>query len=1228
MFLLAALAREAAPGAESPSTSPVALAGADTQQVNELERQIAEQMDACQFEKAAAAAEALEALRRDKQGRDHWETVSAHWRAKALGKVAKAPPDEQSAYRDSYQLTAEAKKLRAGAKYAEAQSRLEKCLAIRRRLLGEEHPHTAGAYSNLAATLSDQGKFDQAATFYEKALQTLSKTLGREHPETATGHSNLALNLRALGKYAEAKQHLEKALEIHRRALGENDPTTANSYNNLAFVLDAKGNYTEAQPLYEKALSIFLQSFGESHPLTASTYSNLAVVMHRQGRFRQAQILSEKALQVHRQLLGDEHPDTSSIYNNLALHLNAQGKHAQAQPLLEKALLVSRQALGEEHPLTAVSYNNLAANLQDQRKYAEAQRLYEKALGICLQCFDEEHPETAISYNNLAAVLSDQENHAEAQPFYEKALNVWRRQHGADHPETATSCGNLALSLNAQGKYSQAKPLLEEALDIRRRLLGQDHPLTAKSYNNLAGNLYSQGDYPTAQPLFENALSIYRKALGEYHPDTIESYLNLSNNLVAQGKHTEALATWLPAARAFETVRLQVAFAGMERSTWSTKNSPLKRVASAAARLQKYTTAWQWLERHLGRGLLDELASRSERLLSADERQELDATRNRLAQLDQTLWEGLPSEKRDRLIQDRTEASIRLGELQTQLAAKYGSAAGKVASLEEIQAVLEEDRAVIAWLDLAPLGPRAADPDGEHWGIVLRRHGPPVWVDLPGSGPDGRWTKEDAGLARAFRRAIARPSGSATEDWPTLAARLRKQRLEPLVPHLAATPDGLPAVRSMVVLPSGAMTGIPVSAILNDTDDWAVSYSPSGSVLAHLRRRRAASGGLLALGDPVFAPPPEVESLPKHGLLVTAVLPDSNAARAGLRPGDVLLTYNDVVLNETSDLKRVTKAADQHKAGSVSVEVWRRGQVARRQLAPGRLGVNLAQQPAPVALRQQQDLDKVLLAARSGSEIFDPLPASRVEVQNLAEQFANVDRPAQTWVGAEAGEPRLDQLNESGELAGFAYLHLATHGVIDEQFPQRSAVILSQVGLPDPLEQAARGLPVYDGRVSMGEIRRRWRLNAELVTLSACDSALGKREGGEGLVGFTQALLMSGARSVCLSLWKVDDAATALFMQRLYANLLGAREGLPGPMPKARALAEAQKWLRELSPDEVLSLSEPLWSDAVRHQHAKDRGKIQLDKPLDPAPARVPKTTKPYEHPYYWAAFVMVGDPG
>jgi CHAT domain-containing protein len=148
-------------------------------------------------------------------------------------------------------------------------------------------------------------------------------------------------------------------------------------------------------------------------------------------------------------------------------------------------------------------------------------------------------------------------------------------------------------------------------------------------------------------------------------------------------------------------------------------------------------------------------------------------------------------------------------------------------------------------------------------------------------------------------------------------------------------------------------------------------------------------------------------------------------------------------------------------------------------------------------------------------------------------------------------------------------------------------------------------------------------LKAELVTLSACETALGRDAGGEGFVGFTQALLMSGARSVCLSLWKVDDAATALLMQRFYANLLGRRAGLAAPMPRAEALVEAEAWLRDLRRSEALAVTAELSGGVERGKGAK------ASQPGEPG-AAIPAgrdDDRPYASPHFWAAFVLAGDP-
>jgi len=1112
-------------------------------------------------------------------------------------------------------------------KFAQAQPLFEKALQIRRRLLTDNHPDTATGYSNVAYILGEQGKYADAQPLCERALQIRRRMLTDDHRDTAMSYTILAYNLNSQGKYADAQPLFEKGLDIRRRLLTDNHPDTAAGYNGVAFNLESQGKYAQAQPLYEKALEIKRRVLTDNHPDTANGYNNVANNLSFQGKHAQAQPLLEKALEIRRRLLTDNHPLTAIGYTSLAYNLHGQGKHAQAQPLFEKALEIDRRLLTDNHPVTATDFNNVAYNLEAQGKYAQAQPLYEQALEIKRRLLSDNHPGTAIQYNNVANVLGRQGKYAQAQPLLEKALEIRRRLLTDNHPDTAEGYNNVANNLSFQGKHAQAQPLLEKALEIQRRLLTDNHPRTATGYTSLAYNLKSQGKYAEAQPLYEKALEIRRAMLTEVHRDTASSYYNLAADLHAQGKYVEARDQLLRAVKSLDAARLRIAFTGLERAVAEQSVRPA--LAALLARLGQPAEAWQPLEEDLGRGLLDELAARQDRRLAPAERARLRELTGELERLDK-LAESTPKEldhaeraKRfAELKRQRELASIALGEFQTKLVQEYGALAGEVARLNEIQGALPADTALVAWVDIPPVGPSAADPDGEHWGVVVRSRGIPAWVPIAGTGPGGFRTKGDTALAERVRKELRSRPGDGSTDLRSLIEKLRTQRVEPLAKALGATVDGLPPARRLVVLPSRVMTGIPVEALLAVGDTRTVSYAPSATVFKYLREqpRPDSHSGLLALGDPVYErarTSSEPKPPPDHGLLVNAVVRGSNAASHGLKDGDVLLAYNGQVLKKKDDL---TVVAEGDKP--IAVEIWRDGRSSRQELAPGKLGAFIDARPAREALVDQRNLEQVLVAARSGGEKFSPLPGTRLEVEALAQLFKSDGRPTKALLAADASEPELDRLAASRELGQFGFIHLATHGVIDEAIPQRSAVILTQTGLPDPLEQAMNHKPVFDGRLIVREIQRNWDLKAELVTLSACETALGRDAGGEGFVGFTQALLMSGARSVCLSLWRVDDKATSLLMTRFYQNLLGKRPALSKPMAKAEALQEAKQWLRSLTADQIDG-------ELAALQRGDVRPLAKVDGAASPGEATSPKSSgnRPYDHPYFWAAFVLVGDP-
>jgi hypothetical protein len=529
-----------------------------------------------------------------------------------------------------------------------------------------------------------------------------------------------------------------------------------------------------------------------------------------------------------------------------------------------------------------------------------------------------------------------------------------------------------------------------------------------------------------------------------------------------------------------------------------------------------------------------------------------------------------------------------------------------VLPLAEVQVALAADAALVFWVDL-PL-------TGDHWGCVVRRTGPPAWVRLKGTGPEGAWTEADDKLPHRLRDNL----DHGEPDADRRARRLAQQRLVPLAPHVAATAD-LPVVRRLIVVPAGRMAGIPVEVL---TDRYTVSYAPSATVFARLRQKHRSleSPTLLALGDANFAspqsgPPPQP---PEHGLYLALVLPGGNAARAGLRGGDILLSYGGAKLTTKDDLKLAEVGE------AVPIRAWRDGRVlAELRIDPGKLGVVISPDPPAVALRKRREIE--LLADARSRDGARPLPGTRLEVAALA---ALLPKDKTTLLmGSKASEQELDQLAAAGKLKEYRLVHLATHGTVDPVSAAHSALLLARDRLPGPDEQAklaAAGQKVPTGRLSVADIAERWDLDADLVVLSACQTGLGPDGGGEGLLGFSQVLLAKGARSLVLSLWKVDDTATALLMRRFYQDLLGKRDGLKTPLPKAEALHEAKRWLRNLPRAEVEELAGQLAKGSVRADE---------DEPGKPATPRettlpaVPAGDTPFAHPRFWAAFILMGDP-
>jgi CHAT domain-containing protein/Tfp pilus assembly protein PilF len=139
----------------------------------------------------------------------------------------------------------------------------------------------------------------------------------------------------------------------------------------------------------------------------------------------------------------------------------------------------------------------------------------------------------------------------------------------------------------------------------------------------------------------------------------------------------------------------------------------------------------------------------------------------------------------------------------------------------------------------------------------------------------------------------------------------------------------------------------------------------------------------------------------------------------------------------------------------------------------------------------------------------------------------------------------------NADLSQYRLVHVATHGLLNSVHPELSGLVLSLMD--------EKGQP-QDGFLRLHEVYN-LKLNADLVVLSACQTALGKEVKGEGLVGLTRGFMYAGAARVLVSLWNVSDEATAELMRRFYHGML--REGLR-PAAALRAaqvsMSKEQRW--------------------------------------------------------------------
>ncbi|MEM9378522.1 MAG: CHAT domain-containing tetratricopeptide repeat protein [Planctomycetota bacterium] len=804
--------------------------------------------------------------------------------------------------------------------------------------------------------------------------------------------------------------------------------------------------------------------------------------------------------------------------------------------------------------------------------------------------------------NYLGLLYLDTQRHAEAEPLLRSYADESREALGANSRPHLGALNNLAVFLHGRERSSEAVAIQTECLARGLDILGEDSNEVAQIWFNLGGYCTAAGRLLEAQGAYERTLEILEPR--PLHAEVAAlARARLARVLWKRGELEDAIAL-------IDAVASEI--------TAATGDLPNEQrmlvgdVSSCLAAQGRYDEATAFLDEHEARVEGDPfwaLTLRLSRAIIGARSGRTDEAHEALTEIVPELRRTLPGENRNITIGlaalARTHArrgdlerarALLLDSIESYEGLRTSVALGFERSLlletspyEQLAAVeLERGHAEEAWRVLETDRSRSLHE------LLSSARAPDVRVPL-----ERELASMEAGL-EVLRSAA--PAG-ADDDGQERARELTK-RILALRGRLALeaigeveSPHSLTEVRASLAADEAVVGWFRTEDLgVQRTHAWLlrregppvwrlVETSRSGDGPALDERVRELAEGLAAEAQSVFAP--RVESIlePADAL--------GEALFGGLLEDDAFEGVEHLVVVATGfegvpfEALRVDGGwiGDRFTvsyAPSCTVHALLRDRARERRGADAALVLgdppfhpsHIGEAAGESALSQGSGM-----RGSSSLSNLDRIPRTREEALAVAASFDD----STVLTGIDASEPALDRLAEEDGLARYSIVHFATHALVDDAVPRRSGIALSQVGLPDPFEAAMRGVRLDDGFLTVAEISSRWRLDANLVTLSGCRSALGRSIRGEGHVGLTTAFLQAGAQSVLASLWDVQDEPTMLFMRAFYRRWAERT----GERAKVEALRLARREVREYEVDGV----------------------------------------RPYAHPAFWGAFVLIGAP-
>lgn len=390
--------------------------------------------------------------------------------------------DKDRALDEARRLLVSATRLWRAAKYTEALTLAFKCLEIRERELGTDHPDVGLALFTVGNVYSDIPDFPKAEEYYRRAIANRTGALGPDHVSLASIYNNYGLVYKDLGRYPEAIRMFERAREIRERSLDPTHLLIASVLNNLAIVHRLRGDEAYAEELYTRVLAIREKALGPDHPDVATSINNIVGPNWEPAR---AEAMYLRALAIRESKLPANHPEIAQSLYNLALLYTSTGQLEKGEIYSRRALQMFEASLGPRHPYVTLPMSLLANILKGKGEWVGSEAQFERTIALKEIAEGPFHPNLAMALANLADVYSQLGKTEKATAALTRANSIFdynlrlNMSSGSEaeklkYVDLLSKASELALSIAFDPKHpnrSFATVALESVLQRKGRVL-------------------------------------------------------------------------------------------------------------------------------------------------------------------------------------------------------------------------------------------------------------------------------------------------------------------------------------------------------------------------------------------------------------------------------------------------------------------------------------------------------------------------------------------------------------------------------------------------------------------------------------------------------------------------------------------------------------------------------------------------------------------------------------